>query len=103
MAVLVRVGKASWRKNALIVVVYIKKVFHSYHNPIKISERWVELCSMEPIRNQDLFHLVALLALVMVVAIQLLGHVPLFVVMDCRAPGFRVLHYLLEFAQIHVF
>ena len=57
---------------------------------------------MEPIRNQDLFHLVALLALVMVVAIQLLGHVPLFVVMDCRAPGFRVLHYLLEFAQIHV-
>ena len=45
---------------------------------------------MEPIRNQDLFPLVVLLALVMVVAIQLLSHVPLFVVMDCSTPA---LHY----------
>ena len=37
-----------------------------------------------------------------VVAVQLLSHVWLCNPIDCRMPGFSVLHYLLEFAQIHI-
>lgn len=62
-AMLIKVSKAScWGKNAPVLVVYTKKfVFHSQHNPIKISGWWVESS-----RNQDVFHLVAFLALAMV-------------------------------------
>ena len=37
-----------------------------------------------------------------VVVVQLLGPVQLCDLMDCSKPGSSVLHYLLEFAQLHV-
>ena len=37
-----------------------------------------------------------------IVVFQSLSHVRLCDPMDCSMPGFPVLHYLLEFAQIHV-
>ena len=36
------------------------------------------------------------------VVVQLLSHLPLYDPMDCSMPGSSVLHYLPEFAQIHV-
>ena len=36
-----------------------------------------------------------------VLDVQLLSHVQLYNPMDCRMPGFSVLHYLLELAQTH--
>ena len=36
------------------------------------------------------------------VVVQSLNHVRLFGLMDCSLPGSLVLHYLPEFAQIHV-
>ena len=39
---------------------------------------------------------------VFAVVVQLISHVQLCKPMDCRTPGSSVLHYLLEFAQIHV-
>ena len=38
----------------------------------------------------------------LVVVVQLLSHVRLCDPTDCSMSGFSVLHYLLEFAQIHV-
>ena len=37
-----------------------------------------------------------------VIVVQLLSHVRLWDLMDCSMPVFPVLHYLLEFAQMHV-
>ena len=37
-----------------------------------------------------------------IIIVQSLSHVQLCNSMNCSMPGFPVLHYLLEFAQIHV-
>ena len=39
---------------------------------------------------------------IFIVVVELLSHVQLYDSMDCRMPGFLVLHHLPEFAQTHV-
>ena len=63
---------------------------------IKASKGRQEGCR----QGDRLFPLVPLSVLVVLVVVQSLSHVRLSV--DCRVPGFPVLHYLLEYAQTHV-
>ena len=67
-----------------------------------------ELTCLDDVVQLRLEHLVRLesskrhLSLYVFVAIQLLNHIWLCDPMNCDTPGFPVLHYLLEFAQIYI-
>ena len=56
-----------------------------------------------PGRRKVIFRCLIKCGIFVFVIVQLLSHVRLCEFVDCSAPGFPVLHHLLELAQTHVF
>ena len=73
----------------------------TYQKPI--SERYASFPGMGKEGRSDIIFIhVKIPFLFLNLVVQSLSHVQLCNPMDCSTPGFPVLHYLLEFAQIHI-